>query len=46
MTHLLALQTGPMIRFSNALMLLIFTFIDALDNPVYGFFSDRTRATF
>ncbi len=26
-----------------ALVLLIYTFIDALDNPVYGFFSDRTR---
>lgn len=26
-----------------ALVLFIYTFIDALDNPVYGFFSDRTR---
>jgi GPH family glycoside/pentoside/hexuronide:cation symporter len=26
-----------------ALMLLIYTFIDAVDNPVYGFLSDRTR---
>ncbi len=26
-----------------ALMLLIYTFIDAADNPVYGFLSDRTR---
>ena len=26
-----------------ALLLLIYTFIDALDNPVYGFLSDRTR---
>lgn len=26
-----------------AAMLLIYTFIDALDNPVYGFLSDRTR---
>jgi GPH family glycoside/pentoside/hexuronide:cation symporter len=26
-----------------SLMLLIYTFIDALDNPVYGFLSDRTR---
>ena len=26
-----------------ALMLLIYTFIDALDNPIYGFLSDRTR---
>ncbi len=26
-----------------AAMMLIYTFIDALDNPVYGFFSDRTR---
>jgi GPH family glycoside/pentoside/hexuronide:cation symporter len=26
-----------------ALILLIYTFIDALDNPVYGFLSDRTR---
>ncbi|MCJ7701265.1 MAG: MFS transporter [Anaerolineales bacterium] len=27
-----------------ALMLLIYTFIDALDNPVYGYLSDRTRS--
>lgn len=27
-----------------ALMLLLYTFIDALDNPVYGFLSDRTRS--
>jgi GPH family glycoside/pentoside/hexuronide:cation symporter len=27
-----------------SLMLLIYTFIDALDNPVYGFLSDRTRS--
>jgi GPH family glycoside/pentoside/hexuronide:cation symporter len=26
-----------------AAMMLIYTFIDALDNPVYGFLSDRTR---
>jgi GPH family glycoside/pentoside/hexuronide:cation symporter len=26
-----------------SLMLLIYTFIDAADNPIYGFFSDRTR---
>jgi glycoside/pentoside/hexuronide:cation symporter, GPH family len=26
-----------------AAMLLIYTFIDAIDNPVYGFLSDRTR---
>lgn len=26
-----------------ALVLLIYTFIDAIDNPVYGFLSDRTR---
>jgi glycoside/pentoside/hexuronide:cation symporter, GPH family len=26
-----------------ALILLVYTFIDALDNPVYGFLSDRTR---
>ena len=26
-----------------SLMLLIYTFIDAADNPVYGFLSDRTR---
>jgi GPH family glycoside/pentoside/hexuronide:cation symporter len=26
-----------------ALLLFIYTFIDALDNPIYGFFSDRTR---
>ncbi len=28
---------------SYSLVLLIYTFIDALDNPVYGYFSDRTR---
>ncbi len=27
-----------------AAMMLIYTFIDALDNPVYGFLSDRTRS--
>ena len=27
-----------------ALMMLIYTFIDAIDNPVYGFLSDRTRS--
>ena len=27
-----------------AMMMLIYTFIDALDNPVYGFLSDRTRS--
>ena len=27
-----------------AAMLLIYTFIDAIDNPVYGFLSDRTRS--
>jgi GPH family glycoside/pentoside/hexuronide:cation symporter len=27
-----------------AAMLLIYTFIDALDNPVYGYLSDRTRS--
>jgi len=26
-----------------SLMLLLYTFIDAIDNPVYGFLSDRTR---
>ena len=26
-----------------SLMLLIYTFIDAIDNPVYGYLSDRTR---
>lgn len=26
-----------------ALVLLIYTFIDAIDNPIYGYFSDRTR---
>lgn len=26
-----------------AMMMLIYTFIDALDNPIYGFLSDRTR---
>lgn len=34
----LGVTTGQM-----ALMLLLYTFIDALDNPVYGFLSDRTR---
>ena len=27
-----------------SLMLFIYTFIDAIDNPVYGFLSDRTRS--
>jgi GPH family glycoside/pentoside/hexuronide:cation symporter len=27
-----------------ASMMLIYTFIDALDNPIYGFLSDRTRS--
>src|SRR5512143_1478301 len=27
-----------------AAMLFIYTFIDALDNPIYGFLSDRTRS--
>ena len=27
-----------------AMILFIYTFIDALDNPVYGFLSDRTRS--
>ena len=27
-----------------AAMLLVYTFIDALDNPVYGYLSDRTRS--
>ncbi len=27
-----------------ATMMLVYTFIDALDNPVYGFLSDRTRS--
>jgi len=27
-----------------ALILFVYTFIDALDNPVYGFLSDRTRS--
>ena len=27
-----------------SLMLFIYTFIDVLDNPIYGFFSDRTRS--
>ena len=26
-----------------AMMMLVYTFIDALDNPIYGFLSDRTR---
>jgi GPH family glycoside/pentoside/hexuronide:cation symporter len=29
-----------------SLILLIYTFIDALDNPIYGFLSDRTRTRF
>jgi GPH family glycoside/pentoside/hexuronide:cation symporter len=28
---------------SFSLVLLIYTFVDAIDNPVYGYFSDRTR---
>jgi glycoside/pentoside/hexuronide:cation symporter, GPH family len=28
---------------SFSLVLLIYTFIDAVDNPIYGYFSDRTR---
>jgi GPH family glycoside/pentoside/hexuronide:cation symporter len=28
---------------SFALVLLIYTFVDAVDNPIYGYFSDRTR---
>ncbi|MBP3040994.1 MFS transporter [Bacillaceae bacterium Marseille-Q3522] len=28
---------------SYSLVLLIYTFVDALDNPIYGYFSDRTR---
>lgn len=31
----------PMKRYS--LVLLIYTFVDAIDNPVYGFLSDKTR---
>jgi GPH family glycoside/pentoside/hexuronide:cation symporter len=27
-----------------ALMMLVYTFIDAIDNPIYGFLSDRTRS--
>jgi GPH family glycoside/pentoside/hexuronide:cation symporter len=27
-----------------ALMVLVYTFIDAIDNPIYGFLSDRTRS--
>jgi GPH family glycoside/pentoside/hexuronide:cation symporter len=27
-----------------AFMMLVYTFIDAIDNPVYGFLSDRTRS--
>ena len=27
-----------------SLVLFIYTFIDAIDNPVYGYFSDRTRS--
>ncbi|MHB9031667.1 MAG: MFS transporter [Anaerolineae bacterium] len=27
-----------------ALILFVYTFIDAADNPIYGFFSDRTRS--
>ena len=29
---------------SLSLVLLIYTFIDAIDNPIYGYFSDRTRS--
>ncbi len=29
---------------SFALILFIYTFVDAIDNPVYGFLSDRTRS--
>lgn len=29
-----------------SLILLIYTFIDAIDNPVYGFLSDRTRTKY
>ncbi len=31
----------PMAKFS--LVLLLYTFLDAIDNPIYGFLSDRTR---
>jgi GPH family glycoside/pentoside/hexuronide:cation symporter len=27
-----------------ATMMLVYAFIDALDNPIYGFLSDRTRS--
>jgi len=27
-----------------SLMLFLYTFLDAIDNPVYGFLSDRTRS--
>jgi GPH family glycoside/pentoside/hexuronide:cation symporter len=32
----------PMTQF--ALLLFLYTFLDAIDNPVYGFLSDRTRS--
>jgi glycoside/pentoside/hexuronide:cation symporter, GPH family len=37
-------DTLGMTTVQMSLMLLIYTFIDALDNPVYGFLSDRTRS--
>jgi len=37
-------DTLGMTTIQFALMLLIYTFIDAIDNPVYGFLSDRTRS--
>ena len=40
--HLLCDQAGAAHGADGALLLL-YTFMDAMDNPVYGFLSDRTR---
>lgn len=38
------IDTLGMTTVQFSLMLLIYTFIDAADNPIYGFISDRTRS--
>ena len=38
------IEKGVVTTTQLALMLLIYTFIDAADNPIYGYFSDRTRS--
>src|SRR5512136_2783003 len=38
------IDTLGMTTVQFSLMLLIYTFIDAADNPIYGFLSDRTRS--